>query len=117
MLSGATPSVSARCTRLATTVSAVLNVVSICCDSDSARLALAIVALRRLASRTCHICQLSMPTSAADRNSAKMIVQLSQRPRGSSREDEDTDDGAVSNKVMTQQCYAQEAIGRLKPVR
>ena len=58
------------------------NVVSICCDSDSARPAVTILALRRLASRTCHICQPSIPTRAADRKRAKAMVQLSQTERG-----------------------------------
>ena len=34
-----------------------------------------------LASRTCHICQVSIPTRAADRQRAKAVVQLSQDER------------------------------------
>jgi len=58
-----------------------LSVVSICWDSDSARLAVTILALCRLASRTRQICQASIPTRAADRQSAKAMVQLSQDER------------------------------------
>jgi hypothetical protein len=68
---------------VATTVSAVLSVVSTCFDTDSARLAVTSLALRRLVSRACHICQVSMPTTAAERQSANATVRFNQDPRAS----------------------------------
>src|SRR5215467_4517589 len=103
-LSGLTPSISARCTRLATTVSAVLSVVSTCCETVSARLSVTTLALRRLASRACQICQLSMPTRAADRQRANAIVQLSQ----DARKDAGRGDAGrvMDRRLMTRESYA-----------
>src|SRR5262252_7789726 len=75
--SGLAPSASTRSSRLSTTVSAVLSVVSICCETEWARLVVTNFASRNVDSRTCHICQASIPTRAAETPIANTRVQLS----------------------------------------
>src|SRR5215831_1085207 len=113
-VAGSTPSVSVRCTRVATTVSAVFRVVSICCETDSARLAVTILVLRRFASRTCHICHVSIPTRAKDRQSTNAMVRLNQGARAKvDAAGDDAGTGEDSCRLMGCECYDKNATTRL----
>jgi hypothetical protein len=88
-------------------------VVSTCCAIDSARLAVTSLALRRLASRSCHICHASMPTRATDRQSANATVQVSHAARAKvlgMRDDAETED---RGRFMTDEGYGETPTARL----
>src|SRR6516164_1684800 len=79
--SGFASSASTRSSKLPTTVSAVLSVVSTSCETDCTRLAVTNFASRSVDSRTCHICQASIPTRATETPTANTRVQLSHEDR------------------------------------